>query len=117
MATMAYLASTVANATTGKEVRGAIAEAILQFDSVKGDVYGRLESVEDQSNQVSQKVDELDGKIKEVDQNANGRIDDLDKRKPDITKVKDRINHIVLGVDDEALEAVVLRILTEKGVI
>lgn len=48
MATMEELADQVAHATTGKEVRGAIAQGIGQFDQVKGEVFA-----------LNQRVDEL----------------------------------------------------------
>ena len=47
MATMEELADQVAHATTGKEVRGAIAEGFGQFDQVKGEVFRRVKAVED----------------------------------------------------------------------
>lgn len=60
MATMEELADKVAHATTGKEVRGAIAEGFGQFDQVKGEVFRRVKAVEDDNATLNQRVDKLD---------------------------------------------------------
>ena len=59
MATMEELADKVAHATTGKEVRGAIAEGFGQFDQVKGEVFRRVKAVEDDNAALNQRVDNL----------------------------------------------------------
>ena len=59
MATMEELADQVAHATTGKEVRGAIAEGFGQFDQVKGEVFRRVKAVEDDNTALNQRVDKL----------------------------------------------------------
>lgn len=59
MATMEELADQVAHATTGKEVRGAIAEGFGQFDQVKGEVFWRVMAVEDDNATLNAKVDKL----------------------------------------------------------
>ena len=128
MATMDDLAQTVLTAVTGKDVRSAMAQAVSQWDSAKGDVFERLEAVEAQSNQASQDVDDLrdhidelntalNQRIDEVNTALNQRIDDLNQRKADLDEMNNRINHVVLGKDDEALQAAVTQILKDKGVI
>lgn len=111
------LAQTVSTAVTGKDVRNAMAQAIRQWDSAKGEVYERLEAVEDQSNQASQDVVDLRDHIDEVNAALSHRIDELDQRKADLDETNKRINHVVLGNDDEALQAAVTQILKDKGVI
>ena len=59
MATMEELADKVAHATTGKDVRGAIAEGFGQFDQVKGEVFRRVKAVEDDNAALNQRVDKL----------------------------------------------------------
>ena len=59
MATMEELADKVAHATTGKDVRGAIAEGFGQFDQVKGEVFRRVKTVEDDNAALNQRVDKL----------------------------------------------------------
>ena len=59
MATMEELADKVAHATTGKDVRGAIAEGFGQFDQVKGEVFRRVKAVEDDNTALNQRVDKL----------------------------------------------------------
>lgn len=63
MATMEELADQVAHATTGKEVRGAIAEGFGQFDQVKGDVFKRITALEDDNSALNRRVDELGERI------------------------------------------------------
>lgn len=63
MATMDELAQTIATATTGKEVRGAIAEGFGQFDQVKGDVFKRIAALEDDNSALNRRVDELGERI------------------------------------------------------
>ena len=63
MATMEELADQVAHATTGKEVRGAIAEGFGQFDQVKGDVFKRIAALEDDNSALNRRVDELGERI------------------------------------------------------
>ena len=63
MATMEELADKVAHATTGKEVRGAIAEGFGQFDQVKGEVFRRVKAVEDDNAALNQRVDNLDADL------------------------------------------------------
>lgn len=117
MATMDDLAQTVSTAVTGKDVRNAIAQAIRQWDSAKGEVYERLEEVEAQSNQASQDVADLRKHIDEANTELSQRIDELNQRKADLDEMNKRINHVVLGKDDEALQAAVTQILKDKGVI
>ena len=68
MATMEELADKVAHATTGKDVRGAIAEGFGQFDQVKGEVFRRVKTVE-----------ELDGKIKQSEDRLSERITAIER--------------------------------------
>ncbi|MEK1399990.1 hypothetical protein HCY90_08310 [Limosilactobacillus fermentum] len=117
MATMDDLAQTVLTAVTGKDVRSAMAQAISQWDSAKGDIFERLEAVEAKANQASQDVDDLRNRIDEVNIALNQRIDELNQRKADLDEMNKRINHVVLGKDDEALQAAVTQILKDKGVI
>lgn len=63
MATMEELADQVAHATTGKEVRGAIAEGFSQFDQVKGEVFRRVKAVEDDNAALNKRVDKLSERI------------------------------------------------------
>lgn len=94
-----------------------MAQAISQWDSAKGDIFERLEAVEAKANQASQDVDDLRNRIDEVNTALNQRIDELNQRKADLDEMNKRINHVVLGKDDEALQAAVTQILKDKGVI
>lgn len=60
MATMEELADKVAHATTGKDVRGAIAEGFGQFDQVKGDVFKRIAALEDDNSALNRRVAALE---------------------------------------------------------
>lgn len=66
MATMDDLAQTVLTAVTGKDVRNAMAQAISQWDSAKGDVFERLEAIEAQLNEVSDQVKQLQEELKQL---------------------------------------------------
>lgn len=81
MATMEELADQVAHATTGKEVRGAIAEGFGQFDQVKGEVFRRVKAVEDDNSALNQRVDNLGADLSaeaqvraEKDKELDGKI-------------------------------------------
>lgn len=125
------LAQTVLTAVTGKDVRSAMAQAISQWDSAKGDIFERLEAVEAKANQASQDVDDLRNRIDEVNTVLNQRIDELNQRKAthdDVADLRkemhqirddwhDRASHIALGTDIETTKAVVEQILQEKGMI
>ena len=60
MATMYELAQTIATAATGKDVREAMAEAVRQFDTVKGAVYQRMKEISDENEQISNRLDSLE---------------------------------------------------------
>lgn len=97
MATMEELADKVAHATTGKDVRGAIAEGFGQFDQVKGEVFRRVKTVEDDNATLNVRVDnlgadlsaeaqtraeadkELDGKIKQSEDRLSERITAIER--------------------------------------
>lgn len=135
MATMEELADKVAHATTGKEVRGAIAEGFGQFDQVKGEVFRRVKAVEDDNAALNQRVDKLDDDLSaeaqtraEADKELNSKIDKLNSDKVGNTDFdaklsefnedwKDRLRRVTLGTDEETIENVVTKILIEKGVI
>lgn len=56
MATMEELADQVAHATTGKEVRGAIAEGFVQL----GEVFRRVKAVEDDNAALNKRIAALE---------------------------------------------------------
>lgn len=58
MATMEELANQVAHATTGKDVRGAIAEGFGQFDQAKGEVFRRVKAGDDSEARDRRAADE-----------------------------------------------------------
>lgn len=118
MATMEELADKVAHATTGKDVRGAIAEGFGQFDQVKGEVFRRVKTVEDDNTALNQRVDklrtdlsteaqtreeadkELDGKINALRtrlSTAEGNINDLQKRTASLEEQVKKLNEIIFG--------------------
>ena len=81
MATMEELADKVAHATTGKDVRGAIAEGFGQFDQVKGEVFRRVKAVEDDNTALNQRVDKLGDNLSteaqtraEADKKLDGKL-------------------------------------------
>lgn len=87
MVTMEELADQVAHATTGKEVRGAIAEGIGQFDQVKGEVFRRVKAVEDDNSALNQRVDNLGADLSaeaqtraQADQVLEGKISQSEER-------------------------------------
>lgn len=112
MATMDDLAQTVLTAVTGKDVRNAMAQAISQWDSAKGDIFERLEAVEAKANQASQDVDNLRNHIDEVNQ-RKATHDDVEELRQSLQQ---RINHLYAG-DPSTIKTVVEEILEEKGVI
>ena len=79
MATMDELAQTIATAATGKDVREAMAEAVRQFDTVKGAVYQRMKEISDENEQISNRLDSLEtthtADVKEI----IDKIDDLER--------------------------------------
>lgn len=118
MATMEELADKVAHATTGKDVRGAIAKGFGQFDQVKGEVFRRVKAVEDDNAALNQQVDnlsadlsaeaqtraeadkELDGKINALRtrlSTAEGNINDLQKRAASLEEQVKKLNEIIFG--------------------
>lgn len=124
MATMEELADQVAHATTGKEVRGAIAEGFGQFDQVKGEVFQRVKAVEDDNATLNQRVDKLEQELRSEmaaeDKNLQSQIDgkasieDLNDAKAEwLTRAK----HIALGTDLETVEAAVVMVLQKRGMI
>ena len=81
MATMEELADKVAHATTGKDVRGAIAEGFGQFDQVKGEVFRRVKAVDDDNTALNQRVDNLGADLSaeaqtraEADKELDGKL-------------------------------------------
>lgn len=116
MATMEELADKVAHATTGKDVRGAIAEGFGQFDQVKGEVFRRVKAVEDDNTALNQRVDNLGAEDKNLQSQIDDKasIEDLNDAKAEwLTRAK----HIALGTDYETVEQAVMQILKEKGMI
>lgn len=74
MATMEELADKVAHATTGKDVRGAIAEGFGQFDQVKGEVFRRVKAVEDDNAALNQRDQALEDRISQSEERLTKRI-------------------------------------------
>ena len=124
MATMEELADKVAHATTGKEVRGAIAEGFGQFDQVKGEVFRRVKAVEDDNTALNQRVDKLEQELRSEmaaeDKNLQSQIDDKASIE-DLNNAKaewlTRAKHIALGTDLETVEAAVVMVLQKRGMI
>ncbi|QLL69796.1 hypothetical protein [Lactobacillus sp. 3B(2020)] len=117
MATMDELAQTIATAATGKDVREAMAEAVRQFDDVKGEVYQRLKDAEDKVFKLQTKNDNLEKQVATLDKiqkNLDKRISDNQEA---IADWSERVKHIVLGTDPETIELVVTKILEGKGLI
>lgn len=85
MATMEELASQVAHATTGKDVRGAIAEGFGQFDQVKGEVFRRVKAVEDDNSALNQRVDNLGA---DLSAEAQTRVESEDRLSKRITAIE-----------------------------
>lgn len=79
MATMDELAQTIATATTGKEVRGAMAEAVRQFDTVKGAVYQRMKEISDENDQLGKRIDELSAAITNYEKVTDDRLEKIEK--------------------------------------
>lgn len=120
MATMEELADKVAHATTGKEVRGAIAEGFGKFDQVKGEVFRRVKAVEDDNAAIVALEQELRSEMAAGDKNIQSQIDD----KASIEDLNDakaewltRAKHIALGTDLETVEAAVVMVLHKRGMI
>ena len=108
MATMEELADKVAHATTGKEVRGAIAEGFGQFDQVKGEVFRRVKAVEDDNAALNQRVDKLADDLS-VEAQARKTGDDneaRDRRAADqvledkISQSEERLTKRIVALED-----------------
>lgn len=125
MATMEELADKVAHATTGKDVRGAIAEGFGQFDQVKGDIFRQVKAGDDSEARDRRTADEkleqeLRSEMAAGDKNLQSQIDD----KASIEDLNDakaewltRAKHIALGTDLETVEAAVVMVLQKRGMI
>ena len=119
MATMDELAQTIATAATGKDVREAMAEAVRQFDTVKGAVYQRMKEISDENEQISNRLesletthtadvtaiykaiqqarDDLTRAFSDADKALGDRIDEIDER-------LDRIEKMLYGSDPQSIE-------------
>lgn len=79
MATMDELAQTIATAATGKDVREAMAEAVRQFDTVKGAVYQRMKEISDENEQLGKRIDELSAAITNYEKVTDERLEKIEK--------------------------------------
>lgn len=102
MATMEELADKVAHATTGKEVRGAIAEGFGQFDQVKGEVFRARKTGDDNEARDRRAADQaLEGKISQSEERLTKRIaaleDMLFGQHPQVVKMAENSTSPVNG--------------------
>lgn len=79
MATMEELAQTIATAATGKDVREAMAEAVRQFDTVKGAVYQRMKEISDEGDRLDKRIDELSVAITNYEKVTDDRLEKIEK--------------------------------------
>lgn len=98
---MAELADAIRNKAYGKDVREPIAQGFEQFDTVKGTVFVRLEAVEKLARG-------YEARIKQLESDLKNEIEDNN------TEMQNKINHILLGVDEPSIRLVVNSILDER---
>ena len=96
MATMEELANQVAHATTGKDVRGAIAEGFGQFDQVKGEVFRRVKAVEDDNATLNARVNKLSDDLATEAQTRAEADKELEGK---ISQSEDRLNERITAIE------------------
>ncbi|MCH9393610.1 hypothetical protein MM193_02775 [Limosilactobacillus reuteri] len=114
--TMKQIADAIRHKGYGKDVREAIAQGMESYDRTSGELFKRM-------NKVEEKTDREVKERKEENSKLTTRLDNLDKQKATHDDVEglrkdlqSRINHLYAG-DPQTIKAVVTEILEEKGVI
>ena len=122
--TMKQIADAIRHKGYGKDVREAIAQGMESYDRTSGELFKRMNKVEEKTDQ------EIEAR-KKGDGNLQGQIDKLQERcqkfeddKATRDELKDvqeawkkKIEHVALGTDYETVEQAVMQILKEKGMI
>ena len=122
--TMKQIADAIRHKGYGKDVREAIAQGMESYDRTSGELFKRMNKVEEKTDQ------EIEAR-KKGDGNLQGQIDDLQERcqkleddkatRDELKNVqeawKKKIEHVALGTDYETVEQAVMQILKEKGMI
>lgn len=109
MATMDELAQTIATAETGNDVREAMAEAVRQFDTVKGAVYQRMKEISDENEQLSNRLESLEtthtADVTAIYKAIQQTRDDLTRAFSDADKtLSDRITSELTDVDNRLMK-------------
>lgn len=114
--TMKQIADAIRHKGYGKDVREAIAQGMESYDRTSGELFKRM-------NKVEEKTDREVKERKEENSKLTTRLDNLDKQKATHDDVEglrkdlqSRINHLYAG-DPRTIKTVVKEILEEKGVI
>ena len=126
--TMKQIADAIRHKGYGKDVREAIAQGMESYDRTSGELFKRMNKVEEKTDQEIEARKKGDDAEKAARQDTD---DDLEKRikklednsathdevKAAKDEWKNKIEHVALGTDYETVEKAVEQILQEKGLI
>ena len=126
--TMKQIADAIRHKGYGKDVREAIAQGMESYDRTSGELFKRMNKVEEKTDQEIEAREKGDDDEKAARQSADDDLEERIKKLEDNSATHDevkqvsqewnnRASHIARGTDIETIKAVVEQILQEKGLI
>ena len=122
--TMKQIADAIRHKGYGKDVREAIAQGMESYDRTSGELFKRMNKVEEKTDQEIEAREKGDGNLqKQIDdlQERCQKLEDDKATRDELKNVqeawKKKIEHVALGTDYETVEQAVMQILKEKGMI
>lgn len=126
--TMKQIADAIRHKGYGKDVREAIAQGMESYDRTSGELFKRMNKVEEKTDQEIEAREKGDDDEKAARQSADDDLEERIKKLEDNSATHDevkqvsqewnnRASHIARGTDIETTKAVVEQILQEKGLI
>lgn len=122
--TMKQIADAIRHKGYGKDVREAIAQGMESYDRTSGELFKRMNKVEEKTDQEIEARKKGDGKLQGQIDNLQERCQNLEDDKATRDELKNvqeawkkKIEHVALGTDYETVEQAVMQILKEKGMI
>ncbi|WP_231117465.1 hypothetical protein [Limosilactobacillus reuteri] len=122
--TMKQIADAIRHKGYGKDVREAIAQGMESYDRTSGELFKRMNKVEEKTDQEIEAREKGDGNLQKQIDNLQERCQKLEDDKATHDELKDvqeawkkKIEHVALGTDYETVEQAVMQILKEKGMI
>lgn len=119
--TMKQIADAIRHKGYGKDVREAIAQGMESYDRTSGELFKRMNKVEEKTDQEIEAREKGDGNLQKQIDNLQERCQKLEDDKATYDEVKElhdelllRIKHIYLGTDEQAIKDVILQ-MKEKG--